>query len=72
MSIVFKLPTSASDCLAQIDLDLSLVRSKMANPEKGEAWSVEKLDLAEFEYRKFLALCITYPERASVPCQGAR
>ncbi len=59
----------ASQALSSIDLDLSMVRSKLAHPEEGEAWTEEQLDLAEHEYRKFLALCIAYPDEAVVPCR---
>jgi hypothetical protein len=63
--------SSASHRLSQIELvlDLSIVRFKLANPEEGEAWTTEQLDLAEGEYRKFLALCMAYPEEAIVPCR---
>jgi hypothetical protein len=63
--------TTATARLSQIehDLDLVMVRFKLANPEEGEAWTPEQLDLAEGEYRKFLALCMAYPEEAIVPCR---
>lgn len=54
--------------IASVDFDLTDVRRKLANPEEGEAWSDERLDLAEREYRRFMALCIAYPEDAIVPC----
>lgn len=61
----------AADRLAliELDLDLSGVRFKLSNPEEGEAWTAEVLDLAESEYRKFLALCMAYPDEAIVPCR---
>jgi hypothetical protein len=59
----------AAEVLDHITLDLSMVRMKLANPEEGEPWSDEKLDLAEAEYRRFLALCIAFPEKAIVPCR---
>ena len=70
MTLVHSQPT-ATNRLLQIEsgLDLSMVRFKLANPEEGEAWTSEQLDLAEGEYRKFLALCMTYPEDAIVPCR---
>ncbi len=66
-----KTQNTATDRLAQIelDVDLSMVRFKLANPEEGEAWTHEELDLAEGEYRKFLALCMAFPEEAIVPCR---
>ena len=61
----------ARDLLNSIDFDLAGVRRKLAHPEEGEGepWSPEKLDLAEQEYRRFMALCRAYPEEAIVPCQ---
>lgn len=59
----------ALDRLNAIDLDLSMVRFKLANPEEGAAWTLVQLDLAEAEYRKFLALCLAYPDEAIVPCR---
>src|SRR6202035_5866415 len=63
--------STASARLSQIerDLDLGMVRFKLANPEEGAGWAPEQLDLAEGEYRKFLALCMAYPEEAVVPCR---
>jgi len=70
MNLIYT-PHTATDFLAQIesDLDLSMVRFKLANPEEGVAWTTERLDLAEGEYRKFLALCLAYPEEVVVPCR---
>jgi hypothetical protein len=51
-----------------LDLDLGMVRTKLANPEEGEAWSEADLDVAEREYLRFLALCLAYPEEQIVPC----
>jgi len=62
-------PATESLALLEAELDLSMVRFKLANPEEGEAWSQETMDLAEGEYRKFLALCIAYPDEAVVPCR---
>ena len=55
--------------LLDAELDLSMVRFKLANPEEGEAWSQQTMDLAEAEYRKCLAVCIAYPDEAIVPCR---
>lgn len=61
--------TGAADSLAALDFDLAMVRDKLAHPEDGVGWSVGQLDLAEGEYRKFLALCRAYPDEAVVPCK---
>jgi hypothetical protein len=62
-------PAAESLALLEAELDLSMVRFKLANPEEGEGWPQETMDLAEAEYRKFLALCIAYPDEAIVPCR---
>lgn len=49
-------------------LDLTNVRMKLGDPEEGKGWSEEELDLAEAEYRKFLALHLMHPEADIVPC----
>ncbi|MBL8777066.1 MAG: hypothetical protein JNK12_14075 [Acidimicrobiales bacterium] len=59
----------AAGILASLDLDLSMVRMKLATPEEGEPWEQAKLDVAEAEYRKFLALNLAYPDEAIVPCR---
>jgi len=68
MSITMTDLRPAADATDSIDFDLSGVRRKLAAPEEGEAWSEEKLDLAEQEYRRFMALCLAYPDEAIVPC----
>ncbi len=70
MTLVQSQPTATARLLEiETNLDLSMVRFKLTNPEEGEVWTPEKLDLAEGEYRKFLALCIAYPDEAIVPCR---
>lgn len=49
-------------------IDLSMVRMKLADPEEGKGWAIDQIDLAEQEYRRFLALHLMYPEMAVVPC----
>jgi hypothetical protein len=49
-------------------LDLTNVRMKLADPEEGKGLSEEELDLAEAEYRKFLALHLMHPDADIVPC----
>lgn len=48
-------PADALNWLAGI-LDLSNVRMKLADPDEGKSISDGQLDLAEQEYRRFLAL----------------
>jgi hypothetical protein len=50
-------------------LDLTGVRRKLAEPEEGEGYSQEQLDVMEGEYHKFLALHIAFPEADIVPCK---
>jgi hypothetical protein len=49
-------------------IDLSMIRMKLADPDEGKGWTGDQLDLAEREYRRFLALHLLYPEAAIVPC----
>jgi len=61
--------TTSAEALAHLDsIDLSMVRLKLADPHEGKGWSQEQLDLAEREYRRFLALHLMYPDMAVVPC----
>jgi hypothetical protein len=62
---------SPTDALCDLDvhLDLTDVRMKLADPEEGPGLDQAALDLAEREYRKFLALQIAHPEATIVPCQ---
>jgi hypothetical protein len=70
------MPATASlihpvDALEQLDalLDLSDVRTKLADPEEGHAMTQAELDLAEREYRRFLALHLAFPDADIVPCK---
>lgn len=61
--------TTSAEALSHLDsIDLSMVRLKLADPHEGQGWSQEQLDLAEREYRRFLALHLMYPDTAVVPC----
>lgn len=51
------------------ELDLSMIRMKIADPIEGKGWSEAQLDVAEQEYRRFLALHLMYPESEIVPCE---
>ncbi|WP_375477537.1 glycine-rich domain-containing protein [uncultured Jatrophihabitans sp.] len=60
---------SAADAMRRLDqVDLSMIRMKLADPNEGKGWSFDQLDRAEREYRRFLALHLMYPEMAVVPC----
>jgi hypothetical protein len=61
-------PTDALSQLAVI-LDLSNVRAKLSDPDEGKGPSDSQLDLAEQEYRRFLALNLAYPDADIVPCK---
>lgn len=62
---------SVSEALDRLDvrLDLTNVRSKLADHEEGNGYGSEQLDLMEAEYRKFLAMHLAYPEAEIVPCK---
>jgi hypothetical protein len=57
------------EALTRVDrlLDLSNIRMKLANPENGEPPSAAQIDLMEGEYRRFLALKLSYPDSEIVP-----
>lgn len=60
---------SAADALTMVALiDLTMVRLKLADPTEGKGWDKATLDMAEREYRRFLALHLMHPEMAIVPC----
>jgi hypothetical protein len=61
-------PTDALNQLAET-LDLSNVRAKLSEPEEGPGLTDRQLDLAETEYRRFLALHLAYPDADIVPCK---
>ena len=46
------------------ELDFAMLRQKLA---KDRGWTLEMCDEAEDLYRKFLALCIRYPDRKICP-----
>jgi hypothetical protein len=50
-------------------LDLTMVRMKLADPAEGKGWTAEELNLAEREYRRFLALNLAHPGESIVPCE---
>jgi len=49
------------------DLNLSMLRMKLSDPVEGKGWSLEQLDLAEQEYRRFLVLNLLFPDESIVP-----
>ena len=48
-------------------IDFTMVKQKLGDKEEGLGWSGEQCDEAETEYKKFLALKRTYPEKEIVP-----
>ncbi len=62
---------TAQEALSRISslLDLSNVRMKLADTDEGKGYGMDRLDLMEGEYRKFLALHLAFPEMDVVPCQ---
>lgn len=69
---VLALPTftNGGEALGYLEerLDLGNVRMKLSDPEEGKGFSDEQCDLAEGEYRKFLALHLLFPDADIVPC----
>ncbi len=49
------------------NLDFSAIKRKLMDPIEGEDFSLEQLNFAEAEYRRFLALRVWYPEADLVP-----
>jgi len=64
-------PISTIEALDRLNilLDLSGIRTKLADPEEGKGYTAEQLSLREGEYRKFLALHLAFPEGEIVPCR---
>jgi hypothetical protein len=50
-------------------LDLGMVKMKLCLPaeKEGKAWSQEEADLCEEQYKRFLKLCVLYPNTDIVP-----
>jgi len=48
-------------------IDFTMVKLKLQDKEEGYGWDAELSDHAEIEYKKFLALKRTYPEKDIVP-----
>jgi len=51
------------------DIDLSMIKRKLMDPDEGQGWSAEFCDLVEQEYRRFLAMTRAYPDLAIVPSE---
>ena len=49
------------------DLDLEPIKVKLMHRESGEGWTLEKANLVEAEYRRFLVLMKLYPSAAASP-----
>jgi hypothetical protein len=51
-------------------LDFSRMRQKLLNPSEGAGMDIADLDLAEAEYRRFLALHLAHPYAPLVPSKA--
>jgi len=62
---------SLTDAMSRLEilLDLTGIRSKLADPEEGNGYPPEHLDLLEQEYRRFLAMRLANPDANIVPCK---
>jgi len=49
------------------NIDFSMIKLKLQDKEEGQGWSKNQSDETEIEYKKFLALKRTYPEKEIVP-----
>jgi hypothetical protein len=49
------------------NINFIMVKLKLQDIEEGQGWSEEQCEEAELEYKKFLALKRTYPEKEIVP-----
>jgi hypothetical protein len=49
------------------ELDFTMVRRKLQDKEEGQGWNHQQCIHAEEEYKKFLALKRTFPEKEIVP-----
>jgi len=49
------------------EIDFTMVKLKLQDKEEGLGWTAEKCNEAELEYKRFLALKRTYPEKDIVP-----
>ena len=51
------------------EIDLEMVKMKMADPEEGVGWTKEQCEDAEVEYKRYLTLCrkFPYPQHSIVP-----
>lgn len=47
--------------------DFTMVKLKIQDKDEGLGWTADQCDEAEFEYKRFLALKRTYPEKDIVP-----
>jgi hypothetical protein len=48
-------------------LDFTMIRRKLQDKEEGQGWTKSQCNEAENEYKRFLALKRTYPEKEIVP-----
>ena len=56
------------DCdIAEIDMEM--VKLKLADPDEGAGWTAEQCEDAELEYKRFLTLCkkFPFPKHSIVP-----
>jgi hypothetical protein len=49
------------------NVDFKMIKLKLQDKEEGQGWSASLCDETEIEYKKFLALKRTYPEKDIVP-----
>ncbi|RYE79875.1 MAG: glycine-rich domain-containing protein-like [Oxalobacteraceae bacterium] len=58
---------TADQFRAIMELDLVPIKVKLMHVESGEAWSLEKANAVEKEYRRFLCLMKMFPEEDTAP-----
>ncbi len=52
---------------AVAEIDLEPIMVKLMDPRDGECWKLERAKAVAEQYRRFLALCLKYPDRSIVP-----
>ncbi len=58
---------SSNDFKAIAELDLEPIKAKLMHKESGEAWSPEKANAVETQYRRFLYLMKMFPTEQTAP-----
>ncbi|MBC5994015.1 glycine-rich domain-containing protein [Pontibacter cellulosilyticus] len=69
ISISSKRALVAKALLSLSKIDFEMLKLKLQDSEEGLGWSPEECDIAELDYKRFLALKYAYPDEEVVPNQ---